>query len=1779
MKKTKNSLLHSVIALLLCISMLIGTTFAWFSDKISSSNNIITAGNLDLEMYWTDDLNSGEWRNVEEDGHNTIFNYDNWEPGYTDVKYIKLVNAGELALNYKLSLTPQNGVGKLAEVINVYFAEGGVNVEQRSDLKNLKVIGLLNNVLNGGATADGTLLAAEQSSPLHPSGEVIVTMAMNMIITAGNEYQNEDAGQFTITALATQAPFEQDSFGSDYDSKAEMPTILTPGKVSVNVTPDNGKVPTDGVTLNGDGISAFVPAGVTMEDDADKLTLSVTPLKNTTSDITVVNNEVLIPVDVHIDGVAEDNTVPIVIELGEVLPKYMNMGNYHLFHVEDGTTSKMTLVNDASELTAHNTFTYDPLTGEVSVAMTSFSEVAMVADTSKAWQGKVDYDWYDVSKTELTVANADQLHAFSQIVGGMAAGIARDSFEGKTVKLLSDINLNHGNVVSDEEKGSATTTIFYPIGYNNNKEFVSKNNCNRPTTVETNVESTVYSFEGVFDGDGHTISNFYQNTWEMFGDYNDGYSGTPNYYKDAMGLFGYVVNGSVKNLTVDKFESDGEFTPTGVIAAYAVNSKFENIAITQCNPRVYNTGNGGIIGIAGREHETKETITLKNITVDNTNIISALWGSWDVACGGLIGMYRGNVDENGDSTGDTVYFDNCHVAAQIDVYNDVCANYQYYAYRYAGMIIGSIRHNTTNEEGKVIPNMKGISAEKCTVNFGDWNDYFYCEFEENTMASYSEDYQFSRVPNDEIDISKGKEQATCIGHNHTDAEDKQAVYLPFHQLFTGFSWGVNSIGLKEYSGIVTDLGIIEGDQNESAEKFVSKFTNDYLYRVGNQNTVYLETLFQANTELYDEDEKPKSDENGKKLAREISDSGVYVSIDKVDENSNVSGTFKPNTTDWMQGTIEFSGTGVVKVTIQDYDFCQPTILYLEVVNAYNVTTASGGNSPLKNRNSVLLNDITMSSNGNFWLENATLYGNGFKFDVTAGKDGDTVNGYIGGNYAVALKNAILDNIQIIGEVYTKYGATAKSEYNYPTILTNGNSIIANSYVSNGSSAVRAQDGDLQIINTTLEGGIFANLDIRGGSITLDNVITINQSTADGKSTSNDKGVVGLGIVFYECNLAAKLHVKTDANGNPLLTQYNCISNKTTFKDSTAEQLRSAMFNTTYKNLQYTDSDGVTWINPCILSITEGIGKDNIDTLKGYTGKDASIMSYRGYVYTAVPTSVSMPPKTFSPSEQYSILPNVKFDHEAEQNYVAPSSDSNEHCYYNSDTKQLEISFDQGKNKVYDPNILSVTKTGNQLPYTVIIDGIDYTGKTITFNKAGTYQAVYTYTDPYNFKLNDKGEVVSFEIKYEKSIEIAVYVVEATAKDAKFTFYGYSSISKTAATTITDVKTVSSNSGNLYIMPSSTGTNVTSTTIDGITVNCPRVYVDFKDNSSDFNWLYPVFLGIKIEDYAEGGTADIATTIVSPESTTKPTNLTILTTDKPSGGGGWSSGSGKSGSEGAITSGTYKSLYGWTSGALGSDQKANSIYCQFTYKDNKGTTYYYVIEFYRAEHECPSCVTPDTLITLADGTLKKVCELTGTEDLLVWNLETGAFDFAPIMFVDSEVEREVEVIKLYFSDGTEVKVISEHGFWDYNLNKYVYLDRNADQYIGHTFAKQNGDKLEKVALVDVVLENQVTTAWSPVTAGHLCYFVNGMLSMPGGVGGLFNIFDVDAETMTYDYEAMARDIETYGLFTYEELSQYAELSREMFDAAGGQFLKVSIGKGNLTVEELVAMIECYGKFFK
>lgn len=229
-----------------------------------------------------------------------------------------------------------------------------------------------------------------------------------------------------------------------------------------------------------------------------------------------------------------------------------------------------------------------------------------------------------------------------------------------------------------------------------------------------------------------------------------------------------------------------------------------------------------------------------------------------------------------------------------------------------------------------------------------------------------------------------------------------------------------------------------------------------------------------------------------------------------------------------------------------------------------------------------------------------------------------------------------------------------------------------------------------------------------------------------------------------------------------------------------------------------------------------------------------------------------------------------------------------------------------------------------------------------------------------------------------------------------------------------------------------------------------------------------------------------------------------------------------------------------------------------------------------------CVAEGTLVTLADGSKKPVEKLTGEEMLLAWNLKTGTFDKAKILFIDKDPYKTYETVNLYFSDGTNVKVISEHGFWNLTLNKYVYLDNNASIYIGHWFNKQavddNGHMFcTKVQLSGVEITYEYTSAWSPVTYGHLCYYVNGMLSIPGGIEGLFNIFTIDETTMKYDEAAYNADIALYGLFTYEELSQMIPISENTFNAINAQYLKVAIGKGLITIDELADLYNRYAEF--
>ena len=219
-----------------------------------------------------------------------------------------------------------------------------------------------------------------------------------------------------------------------------------------------------------------------------------------------------------------------------------------------------------------------------------------------------------------------------------------------------------------------------------------------------------------------------------------------------------------------------------------------------------------------------------------------------------------------------------------------------------------------------------------------------------------------------------------------------------------------------------------------------------------------------------------------------------------------------------------------------------------------------------------------------------------------------------------------------------------------------------------------------------------------------------------------------------------------------------------------------------------------------------------------------------------------------------------------------------------------------------------------------------------------------------------------------------------------------------------------------------------------------------------------------------------------------------------------------------------------------------------------------------------CFTDGTLITLADGTQKRIEDLCESDVLLVFDHETGKFIEAPIVFIERDGWAEYNVINLKFSDGRVTRLIYEHGLFDLTLNKYVYItEENCSEFIGHEFAVIDGDHWNTVTLTEAFVTTEYVGCYSLVTAYHLNYFIDGLFSMPGGIEGLFNIFEY-GDGLVYDEEQMQKDIEAYGLYTYEDFEDY--IPEEVYYAFPAAYLKIAVGKGYLTFDDILAMIERY-----
>ena len=242
-RATKRALLTSVMALVMCVIMLVGTTFAWFTDTASTGVNKIQAGNLDVKLMM---LKGSSW--VSAEGETLTFKTkDNrtadkilWEPGCTyKLPALRIDNRGNLALKYKIIISGIKGDAKLNEAIEWKISDG------------LVMSGIFHEM--GVASMEGVLYPSPMS-PGYPNASNAFVISGHMKEDAGNEYQGLSIEGIGITVVATQATYEKDSIDDQYDKDAEYPISVTTGDelqaIVSNATAPVNIVLTNSITTN-----------------------------------------------------------------------------------------------------------------------------------------------------------------------------------------------------------------------------------------------------------------------------------------------------------------------------------------------------------------------------------------------------------------------------------------------------------------------------------------------------------------------------------------------------------------------------------------------------------------------------------------------------------------------------------------------------------------------------------------------------------------------------------------------------------------------------------------------------------------------------------------------------------------------------------------------------------------------------------------------------------------------------------------------------------------------------------------------------------------------------------------------------------------------------------------------------------------------------------------------------------------------------------------------------------------------------------------------------------------------------------------------------------------------------------------------------------------------------------------------------------------------------------------------------------------------------------------
>ncbi len=749
-------------------------------------------------------------------------------------------------------------------------------------------------------------------------------------------------------------------------------------------------------------------------------------------------------------------------------------------------------------------------------------------------------------------------------------------------------------------------------------------------------------------------------------------------------------------------------------------------------------------------------------------------------------------------------------------------------------------------------------------------------------------------------------------------------------------------------------------------------TERYIYRVGNENPFALKYIFKAN-ETYQSC---------------IIDSHVFIDITPIEGNVIVTGDYTNNSEDWLESTIQLSGTGLIKMTISTDELREEgttltyaikktekeTVteivpdytLYLEVENGYNVTDISDLGSRTSGSDILLCDVYTNSWNGGAisFRGESGLYGNGFSITCDATSHYD--NGFI-----ELYDSATLDHVTIIAKdhnnVYNFNSSDSSNQFNSAVETRSGDVTITNSFIQGGRSTLRTRADSLTLKDSVLYGGAYANLLVSATStVILDNVTTAQYVTNDGE------GVMGLGVLIEATAPDSTIVLQNE------FKQYNWISydDATNYFHYSYEQFGGELADLFSEHFDI--EDAANELNTGILAIecsftlnteayTGSVDYVEIDTatsdssypynsLAGYTVDGHHLDAlYHDFDLDAVDiTEYGVVPPTFS------------------YNLVSEQNEKGSTFFYNDDTGAVIVTIavedDEGYTWYPEP---TAVKNGQSLDVSITIDGEDIS-KGITFSGPDDqdYTVVYSYTDPYNYTHNESGEVVRYSIPYQKTLHISVVVNTDTTGYAEFSYHSASGKeypTKIVTINLKNYVTIDVDSDDYVpdddvcewpIKDDETGEVIETLYVPSGTTDTINSVLGRLANS--WYWYYSLFSSITIYDYTDGltnseGKGD-QTYDSSIRSNTDPyndkgtlfscgdeTKFDVLTPSD-----GYWSGNYAGSSISFITHSsslyiqsherTYKENY----------SELNFV-GEFTYTDNANHLYYYGIDYTRAAH--------------------------------------------------------------------------------------------------------------------------------------------------------------------------------------------------------------------------------------